>query len=320
MPHLFLRPHGNLGNKMMQIMTAERLRQDVPDLTYSGYNIPFWNLKKGRVRNNRLPLPRIRTQDIEIEAVKTMMIDGTLPLSVLRTIVIQCDFWGDPSYFRSFFPSLVTPAQRVTEDELLINVRGAEILKARSTVYGPVHVAYYERILEETGLKPVFLGQLGKDYNTELLQSRFPQARFVQSQGVLEDFEAIRSARNIVVSVSSFSWLAAWLSEAETIHMPLLGLFNPRQRPDIAIAPSRDARYRFSHFPVRHWVGSAEQIEELSKADPSEPITADQLRALQTEAKERRTYDRDVALKALTSRARSIKPYVGLLKRAYPQG
>ena len=61
MPHLFLRPHVNLGNKMMQIMTAERLRQDVHGLTYSGYCIPYWNLKNGRIRNNRPPLPRIQT-------------------------------------------------------------------------------------------------------------------------------------------------------------------------------------------------------------------------------------------------------------------
>jgi hypothetical protein len=320
MPHLFLRPHGNLGNKMMQIMTAERLRQDVHGLTYSGYNIPYWNLKSGRIRNNRPPLPRIRTQDIDINAVKMMMAEGELPLSVLRCIVLQSDFWGDPDYFRSFFPSLVIPSQRTNDDELLINVRGAEILKARSTVYGPIPVAYYERIIAETGLKPVFLGQLGNDYNTKLLQSRFPNARFVKSQGVLEDFEAIRGARNIVVSLSSFSWLAAWLSKADTIHMPLLGLFNPSQRPDISLAPAKDARYKFSHFPVREWVGSHAQIEDLAKSDPSEVINTERLQALQAEAKARRKEQRKAAFQALSVRARRIKPYGTLLKWAYPQG
>jgi hypothetical protein len=320
MPHLFLRPHGNLGNKMMQIMTAERLRQDVHGLTYSGYNIPYWNLKSGRIRNNRPPLPRIRTQDIDINAVKMMMAEGELPLSVLRCIVLQSDFWGDPDYFRSFFPSLVIPSQRTNDDELLINVRGAEILKARSTVYGPIPVAYYERIIAETGLKPVFLGQLGNDYNTKLLQSRFPNARFVKSQGVLEDFEAIRGARNIVVSLSSFSWLAAWLSKADTIHMPLLGLFNPSQRPDISLAPAKDARYKFSHFPVREWVGSHAQIEDLAKSDPSEVINTERLQALQAEAKARRKEQREAAFQALSVRARRIKPYGTLLKWAYPQG
>jgi hypothetical protein len=89
-----------------------------------------------------------------------MMAEGELPLSVLRCIVLQSDFWGDPDYFRSFFPSLVIPSQRTNDDELLINVRGAEILKARSTVYGPIPVAYYERIIAETGLSPYFSGNL----------------------------------------------------------------------------------------------------------------------------------------------------------------
>ncbi len=302
----------------MQLMTAQALARAVPDLTYSGYNIPAWGLSKGRVRNNRPPLPRIITQDIDLDAVIDMMKRGELPLAVLRVIALQVAFYGDVDAYRSLFPPLMEPAETAGEGEILINVRGAEILKKRSTVYGPVHVAYYERILEETGLAPVFLGQLGDDYNTELLKARFPQARFVHSRGAINDFEAIRNARHIVASVSSFSWLAAWLSHAETIHLPLLGLLNPQQRPDIALSPINDARYRFDLFPVREWVGSQAQIAELAGADPSRRIDTPELAGLLKTARDSRAEVRAQTIKALRRDARRALKLYPVLRRIYP--
>src|SRR6185369_8883813 len=65
----------------------------------------------------------------------------------------------------------------------------------------------------------------------------------------------------IVLSVSSFGWLAAWLSEsARQIVYPALGLFNPIDRPDIDMMPIGDQRYRFYRFPSERWTGSDAEI------------------------------------------------------------
>ena len=320
MPHVFLRPHGNLGNHMLLQMTALWLVREVPNLTLSGYNIPEWGITKGRVRNNRPPLPRIRGHDTDYGCVVEMLKSGDLELAILRDIAFQVDLYGDPSVFRDVFPQQVTPAQTAGEGELLINVRGAEILKARSTAYGPINVAYYERLVEETGLSPVFLGQLGDEYNTDLLKTRFPKARFIPSQGAIADFEAIRGARHIAVSISTFSWLAAWLSKAETIHLPLIGMLNPRQRPDIALAPANDPRYRFHLFPEREWVGNDAQINALAGPDPSREITRIELRTLLEDARESRAKPRADALERLRKRAQKVRPFVPILRRLYPTG
>ena len=53
-----------------------------------------------------------------------------------------------------------------------------------------------------------------------------------------------------MLSISSFSWLAAWLSEkALSIHMPIYGLFEPRNRQTFLL-PVDDPRWRFYAIDV----------------------------------------------------------------------
>ena len=71
---------------------------------------------------------------------------------------------------------------------------------------------FYEALLAETGLAPVFMGQIEDTPYLRTLRTRFPKARFLPSLGAAMDFARIRAARFIVPSISTFSWLAAWLS------------------------------------------------------------------------------------------------------------
>ena len=59
-------------------------------------------------------------------------------------------------------------------------------------------------------------------------------------------------------SVSTFSWLAAWLSEARRIVLPVSGLFHPVQSPDIDLLPLADPRYSFVLFPINYSVPVAQ--------------------------------------------------------------
>jgi hypothetical protein len=56
------------------------------------------------------------------------------------------------------------------------------------------------------------------------------------------------------LSVSTFSWLAAWLSHASTIFMPLTGFYNPFQDRDVDLVPLDDSRYKFDLFPINYAV------------------------------------------------------------------
>jgi hypothetical protein len=150
-------------------------------------------------------------------------------------------------------------------DQLVINIRGGEILQASHPDYTLIPLEFYQALITETGLRPVFMGQIGANPYIERLRRAFPEAPFLPSRGPIRDFEIIRHSRNVVVSVSTFSWLAAWLSDADRVFLPMTGFYNPAQFPEIDLLPLHDPRYRFYLFPVNYAV-PVEQHEVAHRA------------------------------------------------------
>ena len=152
-----------------------------------------------------------------------------------------------PDAYRGLF-SAPPPEAPGAEDELVCNIRQGDILDAHHPDYVLIPVDFYAELIESTGLRPVFCGQLEMTPYLETIKERFPAARFVPSRGAVGDFAFVRASRHIVPSVSSFGWLAAWLSAAEQIFMPVLGVLHPLQ---VAIGQSTAARRSaFRFFPV----------------------------------------------------------------------
>jgi hypothetical protein len=98
------------------------------------------------------------------------------------------------------------------------------------------------------------MGQLEESPYLAALKNRFLHARFIPSRGAIADFHFIRNSRNVVLSVSTFSWLAAWLSHAENIFMPVFGVLHPLQSPDTNLLPINDPRFSFYLFPFHYAV------------------------------------------------------------------
>lgn len=272
MPDLYLLPRGNLGNQMLQLIYATSLQDRVPGLQIRGYDMKLWHLSRPGAPRWEFLTPSLHLHKGAGQGVEDLFRSGALARAKLRDVPLTCDLFAPPARFASLFPLVEGQAPSTGADELLINVRGDEILKAAHSGYGPVPLGWYDQLIASTGLRPVFLGQLSDDYYSDLLRRRYPAARFVPSRGILEDFTAIRLARHIAISVSTFSWLAAWMSGAETIHLPMLGIFNPAQRPDVWMLPQDDPRYRFYQFPRRDW-----QASEAQRAALSAPMQAPEL-------------------------------------------
>ncbi|MBV9763083.1 MAG: hypothetical protein JO340_21150 [Acidobacteriaceae bacterium] len=75
--------------------------------------------------------------------------------------------------------------------------------------------------------------KLAREYGAEIV-----------SHDVFQDFCFLRESTNVVLAVSTFSWLASYLSKADRIYVPLAGLFHSGVRPDIDLH-ARDPRYRY---------------------------------------------------------------------------
>lgn len=260
---------GNPGNAMFQYAYLKQLQSLLDDAELTGFQIPMFGLSSGRIE---LPGRVLRIEGghkHSLEQLTSLFRRRIYDSLAFAGFVQRLEFYPDRAAFASHFPCpdhLEFP--RLSRAELLINVRGHEILTSLHPDYGPVPVAYYRRIAEQSGLEPVIMGQLGDDAYSEALRRSFAGCKFLPHVSPVIDFETIRHAVNIAASVSTFSWLAAWLSEtAEAVHMPLKGFMHPRQRSDVDLVPVGDARYQFYLFPVERWKATEEQLQALTSSE-----------------------------------------------------
>ena len=248
-----VRPLGALGNRMIQHMVAMSIVAKVPGARISRVNLPEWGRDEPDIAEAPKPKIEIGTMRVDVGAIAARMRRGEAK-SVAITGYAQnvANFLEVDAYRATFVgpPEIIGYGPKV----LLISLRMAEILSADFPPYVLLPIAFYRELIEQTGLKPIFFGQLTPSPYLDDLRAAFPDARFVPGRNPIHDFETIRRSRNIVVSVSTFTWLAAWLSEAQQIFLPLAGLFNPMFGRIYGgghdLVPRDDERYRMFLFPV----------------------------------------------------------------------
>ncbi len=249
---------GNMGNRMIQYMAALALAARVPGARIVQIHLPEWGIQivpfEGEVPRTEI----VVTPHLDLVRLAASLNEGRIERVDIRTYAQHIDNFLPPDAYRSVF----TPPQPTEapggEDELVCNIRQGDILDAHHPDYVLIPVDFYAELIEATGLRPVFCGQLEMTPYLETIKKRFPAARFVPSLGPIGDFAFVRASRHIVPSVSSFSWLAAWLSAAEQIFMPVLGVLHPFQVRSVNLLPLTDPRFGFYLFPFHFAVPVAE--------------------------------------------------------------
>jgi hypothetical protein len=261
---LVIRHRGNLANKMVQYMGALSLANLIKDCEIVNVSIPEWRIEIPDDTQDQLffdnvdlwswdpfrpHLHELATMANRSESIRIMMADHLLRL----------EFLLDRSFYNRLLPAAEPSGLELTDSDLVINIRAGEILNGVAH-YPILPIAFYEEVVAKTGLRPVFVGQLDPSEYVRQLKLRFPRAMFVASRSARIDFDLIRSAKNIIVAVSTFSWLAAWLSEAKTIILPLSGFYNPAHHREVDLLPIDDIRYRFFLFPLNYGLPERESL------------------------------------------------------------
>jgi len=188
--------------------------------------------------------------------------------------IILDGFFQRYEYFRAYKKVIQNEWLRmdnryaVGQNDLSIHIRAGDLWCEDSPA--PVHpdypalpFSYYQKIIEEGKWEKIHIVTESKDDPMVLKLSRLFGAQ-VRSGSVEEDFCFLRSSKNIVLSVSTFSWWAAWLSEAVRIDLPVAGIWNPEVRPEVDLRVSDEDRYLF-HYPAfqRPWRGGQEERDWL---------------------------------------------------------
>jgi hypothetical protein len=298
---LYVLERGGYTNVLLQYLFASKLSDLFGNLLIFGQN--SHRLTWVRTCASRPILaPSIPLQDPPISEVLDTLQQFAFVSFKYRNVPSQLEMLPDWTRSNYLIPHFSKPTYLASDRELLINVRGSEILGDCHPDYGPVPINFLVSVVQDTGLDPVFLGQLGNDYYSKALKRVFPSAKFISSGGADSDFEAIRSAHHILPSVSTFSWLATWLSKARSIHLPVLGMLNPLQRQDTWFLPLNEPRYHFYQFPIRYWEASNEQKQDvLSGANTPRMIHRSELDRLNAQNQFSRMPLRSAAVQRLRS-------------------
>ena len=256
---------GKMGNQMMQFMTAHSVAARVPGCRISNINLPEWDLfldSIPEVGHYKLSITYADEQHtagrVDLDSIVALLTTARTERVVLNGYCQHVGNFGTPGDYSDIFARPIADVAGYGSDQLLINIRMGDIANAHHRDYILLPVDFYVEIVRITGLRPVFLGQIEDNVYCHQLQAAFPDALFVGSRGSRHDFECIRRSKNILLSVSTFSWMAAWLSNADRIFMPVAGMFHPLQHPSSNLIPFGDKRYVYYLFPIHHAVPLAD--------------------------------------------------------------
>src|ERR1700712_5783808 len=162
-PVIQIVPLGNLANRMLQYMAALRLRELVPGSVITPVALPEWRLQS---RGEAVPRQGVllidRTGLFDLPVLAQRLNSGELHGVLLQDFLQDIRFYHDPAYYRGMFQPLAAEVADLpvfAEDELVINIRGGEIL-AGIDHYPLVPAGFYRDVVDRTGLRPVVMGQL----------------------------------------------------------------------------------------------------------------------------------------------------------------
>lgn len=251
LPVIHISPMGNLGNRLIQFAIAQALAARAGGARFSNVHLPEFGIQHPPVAGDFPRTEIVTAQTVPLDRLARALAGGALQRVDIRTYGQRVENLPPARACARFLPTLANP-ESTGPGELLCNLRQGDILDGHHPDYVLIPPAFYAELAESTGLRPVFMGQLDDTPYLHALRARFPQARFLPSEGAVADFERMRSARHIVPAISTFSWMAAWLSDADSIHLPVLGLLNPAQNRGVNLLPLDDPRYRFHQFPIHY--------------------------------------------------------------------
>lgn len=201
-------------------------------------------------------------------------IDGICNNTNDRLIVLD-GFFQRYEYFKPYKKQIydwlklpISPLESPTDADLVLHVRGGDLLdgngrKEFNNTHPPAPFWYYAEIIENTAFDKLYIVTERKN---DIVANKIAKQYdgIIVSQSLYEDFNFLYNAKEIVLSLSTFAWWAAWLSSAEIIHFPFLGMWHPdNNRNHLDLAVNED-RYIYHEIqPVEYWAGTDEQISHI---------------------------------------------------------
>ncbi|HEY0184893.1 MAG TPA: hypothetical protein VGC09_18995, partial [Rhodopila sp.] len=255
-PVFHLEPKGRLANLMIEYMVALKFADMVRDCRISNISIPVWDIHHPPLASPGPVAVEQREQHIDLPALADLVWSEQIGRVEWTGFGQRMENFLPAERYQAVFRSRFDRPMGYGPEFLVCPVRAEDILHGPNSEYVLTPVEYYRDIVDMTGLKPVFIGQTSPNPYMDRIREAFPDAVFREPQDdPLVDFETIRQSRHLAIGVSTYAWLAAWLSlSADSIYLAVSGLFNPMQKPHVDMLPFGDPRFRFMLFPINYAV------------------------------------------------------------------
>jgi hypothetical protein len=260
---------GYFGNKLIRFMAAYAAASFIGDCTISNFDFSEWGIHYPRVDNRRYRRTILidHIEQFDFKNLRSQVRRDPSLHIIVRHFLQRQELFLPPKTYNEIFPIISKDVPVFSDKYLVINIRAGDILSGFVEWYPLIPIGFYVELVRTTGLTPVFTGQLDDCLYVDNLRKAFPNATFIESQGAVRDFDTIRLSANIVPSVSTFSVVAAWLSNAKTVYLPLNGFLNPCHKHEIDLIPTDDARYRFFLFPLNYALPEEEALIHHSRIE-----------------------------------------------------
>ncbi len=269
-PVFHLQPIGRLANQMIQYMVALKFTHMTRGCRISNVDLPAWGIRHPAVDSPGPVVFERRQQHIDLPSLANRVWAREIARVEWTGFGQRMENFLPRAHYRDVFVSPFAHPMGFGPEYLVCPVRAEDILNGPNPDYVLTPVEFYQDIVRQTGLQPVFIGQTRPNAYMDRIAAAFPGAIVRPPQeDILADFETIRQSCHVVIGVSTYSWLAAWLSDSlQTIHLAVSGLFNPMQAPVVDLLPFGDPRYRFFLFPLNYAVPLAEHAEAHRRIAP----------------------------------------------------
>jgi hypothetical protein len=275
---------GRFGNKVFQYLVAKQLAELLGESQVAGCHIPELGIRSpapmGLGRTLMCSGNRLAMEDV-LHAVSRSRFDSVIVSG--NVLQYRCLPAVDTARRWLGLESVSEEAETAPMDHVVVHVRSGDIVFGAHRDYPPIPPTFYERVIVEAGMPPIFVTEPGDNYYIEHLKRQWPRARFVSNSDPMADFRFLMSARHLAVASSTFGWLAGWLGRAEIVHLPLIGITNPSQRPDVDLIPIGDCRYRYWLFPEFRFHAKPSEILTLlsGKLVPTQVNDPSKLRGIE---------------------------------------
>jgi hypothetical protein len=248
-------------------LVAEGIRAYAPLAQIENVNLPEWGMES--LHPEPLAATAVRTGYdrywLDIPGLGDCLRRSVVDSIILDSYAYNIDHYPPRAVSKKLLGNAPEggDARGFGRHHLVCSVRGAEILGAVHPDYLVLPPAYYKMLAERSGLGLIFYGQLGDDPYSESLRLAFPESQFVPGRNPQYDFDMLRRSVNIAPSISTFAWLAAWLSDAEQVYLPVGGIFSPMQHYNQVWIPLDEPSYKFILLPFCKAVDISKEPEQF---------------------------------------------------------